>query len=213
MRLPRELDAVEVRVLGALLEKEQTTPDYYPLTLNALTAACNQRSNRSPVMSLSEEDVHNALVRLHEDVLVWPTQSARVQRWRQNLDRRWQLEAPTKAVMTLLMLRGPQTPGELRGRSERMCHFASPAEVEAVLQQLRDHEEPLVVQLTRRPGQTEARWMHVVAGTPDEEELLQEQETPLAVSYDRGLQERVAGLERRVEILERELAELKALLE
>jgi uncharacterized protein YceH (UPF0502 family) len=210
MRIPRQLDPIEVRVLGALLEKQQTTPDYYPLTLNALVAACNQKSNRNPVMSLSDEDVRNALDRLHDDVLIWSTQGARVQKWRHNLDRRWELETDTKAVMTLLMLRGPQTPGELRNRSERMHQFATPNEVEGTLLGLAGGEDPLVVQLARRPGQTERRWTHLLEGEPADEPS----EMPIAGSAaNRSLVQRVDALEDKVAQLSGEIAKLKELLE
>ncbi len=157
-RLPRPLDPVECRVLGALLEKEQATPEYYPMTINALVAACNQKNNRDPVLGLSEREVDAALRRLFEDVLVWRAEGARSLRWSHNLDQRWRLTPPSKAVMTLLLLRGPQTPGELRGRGQRLYPFDRPAEVEAVLADLAAGEEPLVAELEREPGQKERRW-------------------------------------------------------
>jgi uncharacterized protein YceH (UPF0502 family) len=125
MRLPRILDQVEIRVLGCLLEKQQSTPEYYPLTLNSLVAACNQKSNREPVMELSEPDVRAALERLRADVLVMPVEGARTERWEHRLDRRFDFDAATKAIITVLFLRGPQTAGELRTRSERMHNFQS----------------------------------------------------------------------------------------
>lgn len=203
MRLPRTLDPVEIRVLGALLEKEQTTPDQYPLTLNALVAACNQRTNREPVMDLAPPDVAGALDRLHEDVLVWPTSGARTERWRHSVDRRWQLTPAARAVMTVLLLRGPQTPGELRGRSDRLHPFESTAEVEATLEELATGDEPLVVQLGRRPGQKEARWAHLVGGEPEDVETA----APVPPPPRDGLADRVAELERRVAALERALGD------
>ncbi|MBZ0089467.1 MAG: YceH family protein, partial [Thermoanaerobaculia bacterium] len=157
-RIPRQLDAVECRVLGALLEKEQATPEYYPMTIHALVAACNQKSNREPVLELSEEEVEAALRRLFEDVMVWRSEGARALKWSHNLDRRWGLTAPTKAVMTLLLLRGAQTAGELRGRGDRLHAFATVAEVEAALGDLAAGdpalgEQPLVAELPRAPGQ------------------------------------------------------------
>jgi uncharacterized protein YceH (UPF0502 family) len=204
MRPSRELDAVEIRVLGALLEKEQTTPDAYPLTLNALLAACTQRSNRDPVMQLESGDVAGALDRLHEEVLVWPVQGARSDRWRHALDRRWELDGPRKAVLTLLLLRGPQTPGELRARSERMHPFSSTDEVERVLEGLAEGAEPLVTVLPRAPGQKEARWAQLVGGAPAE---------PAATSAEPAgprepsLRDRVAELEARVARMEAVLRE------
>ncbi len=199
MRLPRELDPVEIRILGALLEKEQTTPDYYPLTLNALVAACGQKSNRHPVMPLAAPDVIAALDRLHEEVMVWPVQGARSDRWRHSLDRRWELEDAGKAIMTLLLLRGPQTPGELRGRSERLHPFRSTHEVEAALLELSQGDEPLVVCLQRRPGQKEARWAHLVGGAPSDELL--PDPAPESAS-GRSLSARVTDLEARLARIE-----------
>ncbi|MCP4902541.1 MAG: DUF480 domain-containing protein [bacterium] len=205
MRLPRELDSVEVRVLGALLEKQQTTPDYYPLTVNALLSACNQRSNRHPVMELDESDITATLDRLHEEVLVWPVQGSRVDRWRHNLDRRWELDDGSRAIMTLLLLRGAQTPGELRGRSTRMHSFQSTGEVEQVLSHLAQGEEPLVVLLPRQAGQKEARWTHLVTGPPSDEVLA---EVASGTTGSSGLRDRVQALEDRVARLEEMLQEL-----
>src|SRR5437899_11726970 len=115
-KLPaRELDAVEIRLLGSLAEKQMSTPEYYPLTLNALIAACNQKSNRAPVMEVTEAEVQRALDALQEEKLVWKVVGGRATRWEHNLDTALQLDLPSKAVLTLLFLRGPQTPGELRG--------------------------------------------------------------------------------------------------
>jgi hypothetical protein len=161
MARTRKLDPVEIRVLGALLEKQLATPEAYPLTTNALIAACNQKTNRDPVTELGETEVTEALDRLREDVLVWRSESARSERWAQRLDRRWELDPRAKAVMTLLLLRGPQTAGELRTRSERLHAFESVAEVEETLQRLSVGIDALVRQLSRQPGQREARWTHL----------------------------------------------------
>lgn len=203
MRLPRELDPLEVRVLGCLLEKERITPDAYPLTLNSLTAAVNQKSNRDPVMELSPTKIDEVLGRLRAEVLVWPEEGARVRRWSHTLDRKWALPPPAMAVMAVLMLRGPQTVGELRARSERMHSFSSTNEVEDVLAELAIGDEPLAVRLPRRPGQKEARWTHLVAGEPDEAMASVAVTEPLT---SRGLADRVAELEARVERLEELLA-------
>jgi uncharacterized protein YceH (UPF0502 family) len=199
MRLPRELDPVEVRVLGCLLEKERTTPDAYPLTLNSLTAACNQKSNRDPVMQLTAPEIEAVLARLRAEVLVWPEEGARVRRWSHTLDRKWGLDPAAMAVMTVLMLRGAQTSGELRARTERMHAFTSATEVEAVLVELSGGDEPLVVHLGRKPGQKEARWTHLVGGEPDEAPAAF---VPTEGSPTTGLSERVAELEKRVSRLE-----------
>ena len=166
-RKPRALDLTECRVLGALLEKEQSTPEYYPLTVAALVAAANQKSNREPVMQLEEREVQEALDRLFKDVLVWRSPGARSIKWSHNLDRRWDLQSATKAVITLLLLRGDQTAGEIRGRAERLHPFASIAEAETALQRLAEGEEPLVELLPRAPGQKESRWRHLVDAAAD----------------------------------------------
>src|SRR5438067_13613661 len=130
-KLPaRELDAIELRVLGCLMEKQLATPEYYPLTLNALVAACNQKSNREPVMELSDDEIQRALDRLQEEKLVWKVMGGRAVRWEHNLDANLQLDRGGKAALTLLFLRGPQTAGEIRGRSDRLYAFESIAEVE-----------------------------------------------------------------------------------
>jgi uncharacterized protein len=203
VNLPRVLDAVEIRVLGCLLEKQQLTPEYYPLTVNALVAACNQRSSREPVMDLTEAEVVAALDRLAEHVLVWKSAGARSERWLHNLDRRWQLDAPTKAVVTLLFLRGPQTPGELRGRSERMHAFATPGEVEEVLRRLAAGPEPMVVELARQPGRKETRWAHLAGGLP---------ESPVAPAAVAAAAERATDLAEAIARLEARVAELEAAL-
>src|SRR4051812_49899053 len=147
----RELDAVELRVLGSLAEKQLSTPEYYPLTLNALVAACNQKSNREPVMELGESEIQRALDRLQDEKLVWKVLGGRAVRWDHNLDKAWQLERSTKAILTLLFLRGPQTSGELRGRSDRLHSFESVSEVEETLQRM-SHAPALVRELARRPA-------------------------------------------------------------
>jgi uncharacterized protein YceH (UPF0502 family) len=208
-RLPRPLDAVEVRVLGALLEKQQATPEYYPLTLHALVAACNQKTNRDPVMELDETAVLAALERLREHVLVWKTGGARAEKWEQNLDRRWGLDAAGKAVMTLLLLRGEQTPGELRGRSDRLHAFATPDGVEDALRRLASGPEPLVAERARRPGQKESRWTHL-AGGPVADGPHAVSALPVAPGPPASdLAARLASLESAVAALARDLGELK----
>ncbi len=201
-KVPRRLDEAEIRVLGALLEKEQTTPELYPLTVNALIQACNQKTAREPVTEMSEGSVHGTLRQLLLDSCVLRTEGARVTRWRHSLDLRWDLNPGRKAVMTLLLLRGPQTPGELRGRSERMRSFATIGELEDALLALAAPPEPLVRELPKGPGQKEARWTHLLGGEPEEEA-----EMPALRRYaaDEGeeLPARVADLNRRVRELER----------
>ena len=157
------LNEVEVRVLGCLIEKEMTTPEYYPLSLNALTNACNQKSNRDPVMALTEEDVVRALNRMRFNQLtVVSGESSRVAKYRHLLAEKMGLVPAELAVICELLVRGPQTVGELRTRCERMHSFADLAEVEDVLGELTDREHPLIVRLPRQPGRKEARNAHLI---------------------------------------------------
>ncbi|HEX6898826.1 MAG TPA: YceH family protein [Thermoanaerobaculia bacterium] len=208
-RIPRKLDPAEIRVLGSLLEKEQTNPETVPMTVNAILLACNQKTNREPVMQLTETQVVEALDRMRAEVLVWRTEGARTERWQQSVVRRWGLDRAGKALMTLLLLRGPQTPGELRTRSERMHPFNTLEEVEAALRDLAGIDEPLVMELPRRPGQKEARWTHLVgdpAAEPEPEEI------PEPVTGEPGAPPR-PSLASRVERLEEIVAGLAADLE
>lgn len=216
MTRTRLLDAIEMRVIGALLEKEQATPDYYPMTLNALVAACNQKNNRDPVLSLRPTEVVSALDRLRQDVLVWRTEGARSERWQHSLDRRWSLDGARKAIMTLLLLRGPQTPGELRTRSDRLHAFASVAEVEATLTAMAEGFDALVRELPRQPGQREIRWMPLVGEASDDAALGVEPEAASAsVDAPSGLAEltrmadQLANLERTVVKMRRDLERLR----
>lgn len=216
----RPLDPIEIRVLGALLEKEQTTPDQYPLTVNALIAACNQKTNREPVTDLTETQVVEALDRLRLDVLTWRTEGARVERWEHRLDRRWHLTPPRKAIMTLLLLRGPQTAGELKTRSQRMHAFDDVDEVEGNLREMAESgEDRLVQELPKAPGQRENRWQHVVGteetlpSTDDDEPAapgpaVESEAEP--VERGPSSMDRLEALEDAVEGLEDGLGELRA---
>jgi uncharacterized protein len=160
-----ELDPTEQRVVGSLLEKERTVPDTYPMTLNGLRTACNQTSGRDPILSLSEHEVQAALDRLRPQGLtrvMHPSHGARQPKHRQVLDEVLGLDDGERAILTLLLLRGPQTPGELRSRAERLHPFAGLEEVEAALRALAGREEPLVQEQDRRPGQKERRWIHLL---------------------------------------------------
>jgi uncharacterized protein len=160
-----ELNPVEARVLGALVEKEITTPEYYPLSLNALVNACNQRSNRHPVMNLEESAVREALFSLGEKNLAGSAHGeSRVTKFEHRLSARFNFGRPEIAVLCVLLLRGPQTPGELRGRTERMYQFDDLPAVEAALQRLGQREPPLVKKLARQPGTKESRWAHLLSG-------------------------------------------------
>jgi uncharacterized protein YceH (UPF0502 family) len=208
-RIPRALDPVEIRILGSLMEKQLSTPEYYPLTLNALVAACNQKSNREPVMELAESEVQRALDRLQDEKMVWRVVGGRAVRFDHNLDTVWHLNRREKALLTLLFLRGPQTAGELRGRSDRLQTFDTVAEAEDLLREMSVHSEPLVRQLARRPGQKEERWAHLAGGA-----VVEEPSAPAAAEHEtRGggepLSVRVQRLEERLSAMERALSELK----
>jgi uncharacterized protein YceH (UPF0502 family) len=208
-KLQRSLDPMEVRILGSLMEKQLATPEYYPLTVNALLAACNQKSNREPVMELGDSDVHRALDRLQDEKLVWKVMGGRAVRYDHNLDHVWHINRREKAVMTLLMLRGAQTAGELRGRSERLQSFDNIGEVEELLRDMASQSEPLVLELPRRPGQKEQRWMHTVGGA-----VVEPAYAPIEASHEphatsEPLSARVARLEQQVATLTEELRTLR----
>ena len=160
------LNAVEVRVLGALVEKDATTPDYYPLSLNALVNACNQKSNRDPVMTLDESTVRDALESLHDKGLAGPAGGAdsRVTKYEHRAYDALKLGRREVAVLCELLLRGAQTPGELRGRAERMHPFEGIEDVLSTLQRLMQREPPLVAMLPRQPGTKESRYTHLMSG-------------------------------------------------
>jgi uncharacterized protein YceH (UPF0502 family) len=163
---PIFLTPAQARVLGALIEKEVTTPDYYPLSLNALINACNQRSNREPVMDLNEEEVRDALIGLQDHRLAGPAQGAdsRVSKYEHRLGEAFNFSRAETALLCVLLLRGPQTPGELRGRTERMHRFEEIGDVLAGLQKLMEREPPLVAVLPRQPGTKESRYAHLLSG-------------------------------------------------
>jgi uncharacterized protein YceH (UPF0502 family) len=210
-KVSRDLDPVELRILGALMEKQLSTPEYYPLTVNALVAACNQKSNREPVMELSEVEVQRALDRLQDEKLVWRVLGGRAVRYDHNLDTLWHLNRREKAVLTLLLLRGAQTPGELRGRSERLHQFDSVAEVEELLRDMSELHEPLVRELPRRPGQKESRWMHLAGGAAIDVMPAAAEPEHVRASGE-PLSTRVQRLEEQVATLTEELRALKSQL-
>ena len=161
-------NAAELRALGSLIEKELTTPAYYPLTINALTAACNQKNNREPVVEYDEQTVIRAVEALREKALVSCVTGAgyRVQKYRHNFSQVYNLSLQEMVLLCLLILRGPQTPGELRGRSGSMHTFESLEFIDSTLQGLMSRETPMVKRLARATGQKEARYMHLLAGEP-----------------------------------------------
>jgi uncharacterized protein len=199
----------EARVLGSLVEKDITTPDYYPLTLNALVNACNQKSNRDPVMNLNDELVRQALYSLNQKGLAGTASTAdsRVPKYEHRMQEAFNFTRPETAVMCVLVLRGPQTPGELRGRTERMHRFEDLTDVQSTLQKLMTREEPLVKILPRQPGTKEARYAHLLSGVKPEWDAPAPPVEPRA--EPRADDERLARLEETVEALKKDIDELK----
>jgi len=199
------LDAIEVRVLGSLMEKELATPEYYPLSLNALVNACNQKTNRSPVLSLDAETVAAALQSLKEQQLVYQSDASRVPKYWQDFGRQKNLISREAALLCLLLLRGPQTAAELRGRMENLCAGAAMEEVLYALENLAT--TGLVAQLPRQPGQKEQRFAHLLADDPEGQQ-------PAVVRMEPVIQarvaerDRIAALEKNVAELEQEIARL-----
>jgi uncharacterized protein len=207
---PIILTANEARVLGSLLEKEATTPEYYPLSLNALINACNQRSNREPVMSLDEDDVRQALHGLENKQLAGVSRSAegRVAKYEHRLGEVFNFSRAESALICVLLLRGPQTPGELRGRTERMHGFDEIADVLTGLQKLIDREPPVAAVLPRQPGTKESRYAHLLSGSVETISFSNTSEPPAEAEFA-GRDERVSELEREVVELRQELQSLK----
>jgi len=203
----------EVRVLGSLIEKDITTPEYYPLSLNALVNACNQKSNRDPVMQLEETAVRDALSGLQERRMAGPAGGAdsRVTKYEHRLQEVFNFTRQEIAVLCVLLLRGPQTPGELRGRTERLHRFEALDDVQSALQKLMQRDPALVKVLPRQPGTKESRWVHLMSGDVAVPESPRAAEmTPDRLSGDG---ERIARLEEEVAALLREVGEIKDQLE
>ena len=208
------LDGVEVRVLGCLIEKEMTTPEYYPLTLNALTNACNQKSNRDPIMALAEEEVVRALDGLRfKQLVVVAADGGRVPKYRHLLAEKLGLVPAELALVCEMMVRGPQTMGELRTRGERMHPFADLTAVEEVLRELMERDTPLVVRLPRQPGRKESRYAQLWGG--ELEPAADEGGTPPEAARQRVMaeNERIARLEEEVAGLRGEVAGLRQMVE
>lgn len=202
------ITAVEARVLGALLEKERTVPDQYPLSMQALLAACNQATNREPVMSLGPDDISVAITSLKGQGwlrIVHPTHGRGVTKYRQVVDEKLEFDLPTAAVFAVLLLRGPQTAAELRARAERLYPFEQQSEVDAALEQLAGRE--LVRLLDRQPGQSAQRWQQLFAEEP-------EYHAPVAstASVSGGAGERIAALEETVADLQARITKLESAL-
>lgn len=202
--MPPPLTEVEARILGVLMEKAKTTPDVYPLTLNSLTAGCNQKTSREPVMSLAETEVQAALEELRGRTLIMETfgASGRVLRYAHNFARVYGVPSAAADLLAVLMLRGPQTASELRANCERLHHFADASAVEGYLDELAARESgALAVRLPRQPGAREPRWAHLLCG-----------DAPAPARDAVGAAPGLADLIARVESLEREVADLRARL-
>jgi hypothetical protein len=211
---PIVLTRAEARVLGALVEKEVTTPDYYPLSLNALINACNQRSNREPVMDLDEEEVRQALHGLEDMRVAGRARSAdgRVSKYEHWLGEVFNFSRAETALVCVLLLRGPQTPGELRGRTERMHRFDELTDVAAGLQKLMEREPPLAAILPRLPGTKESRYAHLLSGQVESLPVAAATEPAYVrreAGEDAGHEERIAQLEAAVAELRQEIAALR----
>jgi hypothetical protein len=206
------LNDVEARALGALVEKEITTPDYYPLSLHALVNACNQRSSRDPVMNLGEDEVTLALDGLSRQGLAGAAGGAdsRVPKYEQRLQETFNFDRREAAILCLLLLRGPQTPGELRGRAERMHHFGDLDEVHSALRRLMEREPPLAQPLSREPGTKETRYAHLLSGDVQGPQGPQAAPPARATSGGRSSEwERIERLEAELVGARAEIAELK----
>jgi uncharacterized protein len=216
---PIVLTAAQARVLGALVEKEITTPDYYPLSLNALVNACNQRSNREPVMDLDEDSVRQALHALEDLRLAGPARGtdSRVTKYEHWLGEAFNFSRAETALLCVLLLRGPQTPGELRGRTERMHRFEEIGDVLGGLQKLMDREPTLVAVLPRQPGTKESRYAHLLSGPVSGAVVAWQQGYEASPATDAGAspeqEGRIAQLEMTVVELRNEVAELRKKIE
>ena len=200
------LNSIEARILGAFIEKELTTPDYYPLSPNGLTNACNQKSNRDPVLQLGEAEVLEAVETLRKKGLAMQSQDAgsRVIKYRHTLRERLFLEEQELAILAELLLRGPQTPGEIRARADRMAALPSLEDADTVLQELMDKEPPLICKLPRQPGRKESRYAHLLAGPVTAEESVPEN-SPAPVPMGKSF----AEMETELGELRDEVTELK----
>ena len=200
------LNEIEIRVLGSLIEKEKATPEYYPLSLNALTNACNQKSNRDPVVSYDETTVIQAIDSLTDKKFAWRSDASRVTKYNQNFVKSKNLIDKEAALLCLLFLRGPQTIGELRGRSERLYRFEDMDEVKETLESLAEME--MVTQLPKMPGRKEARYAHLLSGEP---ETTQDYRIHSEVNQSQSTQgnTRIENLENDIILLREELNELR----
>jgi uncharacterized protein YceH (UPF0502 family) len=207
------LNEIEVRVLGSLIEKELTTPEYYPLSLNSLTNACNQKSNRDPVMALVEEDVVRALDSLRfKQLVVLSADGGRVPKYRHLLAEKLGLMPAEQAIICELLVRGPQTVGELRTRGERMHPFVDLAAVEEVLNELMVRETPLITLMARQPGRKEGRYAQLFSGMPECGEESSEARPEAARQRVVAENERIVKLEEEIIALQEEVAGLRQMM-
>ncbi|MDR3792733.1 MAG: YceH family protein [Terracidiphilus sp.] len=207
---PIVLSATEARVLGALIEKEVTTPEYYPLSLNALINACNQRNNREPVTSLGEDEVRQALHGLEDKGLAGPARAdGRVAKYEHRLGEAFNFTRAETALLCVLLLRGPQTPGELRGRTERLHSFSEISDVLSTLQKLSDRDPSLVALLPRQPGARESRYAHLLCGPVESIAAPAPAPERAAATFASSIdEERIARLEATVDGLRRQVEAL-----
>ncbi len=200
---------VEARILGALMEKQLTTPEYYPLTLNALVAACNQKTNREPVVFFTEEIVEKSLEALRDRNLayVFYGSTSRVPKYKHVLPQFYEIDEPETALICVLLLRGAQTLGELRERTSRLYEFSGLGEVSDTLENLMKRDEPLVVKLERQPGQKEVRYAHLLSGE------VQQPSLQIAVPNNPADNDRLAQIEQQIENLRSELTAFRQTFE
>jgi uncharacterized protein len=205
------LTEIETRVLGSLIEKDITTPDYYPLSLNALVNACNQKNNRDPVMTLDESAVREALSSLQEKRMAGPASGAdsRVTKFEHRLQEVFNFDRREIAILCVLLLRGPQTPGELRSRTERMYHFDTLEDVVASLDRLAQREPPLARILPRQPGTKESRYTHLFSGEPPVDMARAPSSASASTESTSGSPDRLSQLEAEVSRLRAELSEVQ----
>jgi uncharacterized protein YceH (UPF0502 family) len=221
---PALLNAIEARVLGSLMEKQLTTPDQYPLTLNSLLLACNQKTSREPISNYESGAVQRAVSELQDRNFISVDYGNRAARYDQRLTRVLSVDKPTQAILTVMLLRGPQTVAEILTRTQRMAEFASPQALEEKLQQLCAKTKPLVVHIPRQIGQREDRYMHLLCGKPDLAAIAAMQNSPVSPGTSSSnssgknsggndeqtaqLEQKIQLLESRIELLEKQVATL-----
>jgi uncharacterized protein len=211
------LTAEEIRIIGSLIEKELTTPEYYPLTLNALKNACNQKSNRNPVVSYDENLIEPVINKLRDKSLITRVTGSdiRVPKYKQAFTEELKFQPDETAVICELMLRGPQTPGELKGRASRMFNFESLSQIDEVIQRLMNREQPMVIKLPRQTGMKESRYAHLLAGEPEiiTPETLENEAAAAENDRYTKLEEQVSTLRNDFEELKKQFENLRSQLE